>query len=136
MGIRPRGIAAGVNHLGGRVSATTRRKGNTMRVHYVLNHGGSPQSKLADVEIHFEEGLLSGLKLVGCSVWRSRKGEDPTVLIPSRSYATASGIRYYELLRASGEGEKAAKEAAKQFKDYIREEYLKIASPNTEKKGA
>ena len=27
-----------------------------MRVHYVLNHGGTPQSKLADVEIHFEEG--------------------------------------------------------------------------------
>jgi hypothetical protein len=34
-----------------------------MRVHYVLNHGGTPESKLADVEIHFEEGLLSGLKL-------------------------------------------------------------------------
>jgi hypothetical protein len=33
-----------------------------MRVHYVLNHGGTPESKLADVEIHFEEGLLSGLK--------------------------------------------------------------------------
>ena len=41
-----------------------------MRVHYVLNHGGTPASKLADIEIHFEEGLLAGLKLVGCSVWR------------------------------------------------------------------
>ena len=70
-----------------------------MRVHYVLNHGGTPQSKLADVEIHFEEGLSAGLKLVGCSVWRSKKGETPTVLVPSRSYATAGGVRYYELLR-------------------------------------
>jgi len=26
-----------------------------MRVHYVLNHGGTPASKLADVEIHFED---------------------------------------------------------------------------------
>ncbi len=26
-----------------------------MRVHYVLNHGGTPQSKLADVEIHFDD---------------------------------------------------------------------------------
>ncbi len=26
-----------------------------MRVHYVLNHGGTPESKLADVEIHFED---------------------------------------------------------------------------------
>lgn len=105
-----------------------------MRVHFVLNHGGTPESKLADVEIHFEEGLLSGLKLVGCSVWRSRKGEDPTVLVPSRSYATAVGVRYYELLRPSadntcgklepGEG----RDATKRFKDYIREEYLKIAT--------
>jgi hypothetical protein len=27
-----------------------------MRLHYVLNHGGTPESKLADVEIHFEDG--------------------------------------------------------------------------------
>jgi hypothetical protein len=79
-----------------------------MRVHYVLNHGGTPASKLADVEIHFEEGLLAGLKLVGCSVWRSKKGEAPTVLVPSRSYATAGGVRYYELLRASTDGAPAA----------------------------
>ena len=75
-----------------------------MRVHYVLNHGGTPASKLADVEIHFEEGLLAGLKLVGCSVWRSKKGDAPTVLVPSRSYATAGGVRYYELLRPSADG--------------------------------
>lgn len=103
-----------------------------MRVHYVLNHGGTPESKLADVEIHFEEGLLSGLKLVGCSVWRSRKGEDPTVLIPARSYATAGGVRYYELLRPSEEGkppdDPAGKLAVRNFKQYIREEYMKIAA--------
>lgn len=103
-----------------------------MRVHYVLNHGGTPESKLADVEIHFEEGLLSGLKLVGCSVWRSRKGEDPTVLVPSRSYATAGGIRYYELLRPSEEGKSAedpaGKLAVRNFKQYIRNEYVKIAA--------
>ncbi len=103
-----------------------------MRVHYVLNHGGTPPSKLADVEIHFEEGLLSGLKLVGCSVWKSRKGEDPTILVPSRSYATAGGIRYYELLRPSEEGMQgidpaAGKTSVRNFKDYIRQEYAKIA---------
>jgi hypothetical protein len=102
-----------------------------MRVHYVLNHGGTPESRLADVEIHFEEGLLSGLKLVGCSVWRSRKGEEPTVLVPSRSYATAGGVRYYELLRSSEEGkspeEPSARKAIRNFKQYIKDEYLKIA---------
>jgi hypothetical protein len=108
-----------------------------MRVHYVLNHGGTPAGKLADVEIHFEEGLLSGLKLVGASVWRSKKGEGPTVLVPSRSYATASGVRYYELLRASSDGvpagaatveDPAAKLAVKRFKEYVRDEYSRIAA--------
>jgi len=108
-----------------------------MRVHYVLNHGGTPASKLADVEIHFEEGLLAGLKLVGCSVWRSKKGEAPTVLVPSRSYATAGGVRYYELLRSSVDGaasaagngeDPEAKLAVRRFKEYVRDEYRKIAA--------
>jgi hypothetical protein len=107
-----------------------------MRVHYVLNHGGVPASKLADVEIHFEEGLLAGLKLVGCSVWRAKKGDGPTVLVPSRSYATAGGVRYYELLRPSVDGaasgaadtvDTPAKLAVRKFKDYVRDEYRKIA---------
>lgn len=102
-----------------------------MRVHYLLNHGSAPESKLADVEIHFEDGILSGLKLVGCSVWRSKKGEGPTVLVPSRSYATAGGVRYYDLLRPSEEGgaqSEAGKVAARNFRQYIRDEYLKIAA--------
>jgi len=106
-----------------------------MRVHYVLNHGGTPASKLADVEIHFEEGLLAGLKLVGCSVWRSKKGDAPTVLVPSRSYATAGGVRYYELLRSSADGGAAGnaqdpegKLAVRRFKEYVRDEYRKIAA--------
>ena len=106
-----------------------------MRVHYVLNHGGTPAGKLADVEIHFEEGLLAGLKLVGCSVWRSKKGEEPTVLVPSRSYATAAGVRYYELLRPTAEGaaggtgeDPEAKLSVRRFKEYVRAEYCKIAA--------
>jgi hypothetical protein len=100
-----------------------------MRVHYVLNHGGTPQSKLADVEIHFEEGLLAGLKLVGCSVWRSKKGEKPTVLVPSRSYATAGGVRYYELMRPSTDDlNDVGLAPVKRFKEYIRDEYKKIAT--------
>jgi hypothetical protein len=108
-----------------------------MRVHYVLNNGGTPAGKLADVEIHFEEGLLAGLKLVGCSVWRSKKGEAPTVLVPSRSYATAAGVRYYELLRPSADGaptgagnggDPEAKPAVRRFKEYVRDEYRKISA--------
>ena len=110
-----------------------------MRLHYVLNHGGTPESKLADVEIHFDEteGLLSGLKLVGMSVWRSKKGEAPTVLVPSRSYATAGGIRYFELLRASEEGavsnDPAARILVRKFKDHIRDEYQRIEAMPAER---
>jgi len=107
-----------------------------MRVHYVLNHGGTPVSKLADVEIHFEEGLLEGLKLVGCSVWKSKKGEEPTVLVPSRSYATSGGVRYYELLRTAISTEKDGSKntALRNFKDYIRKEYQAIAELPERKK--
>ena len=104
-----------------------------MRVHYVLNHGGTPASKLADVEVHFEEGLLAGMKLVGCSVWRAKKGDKNTVLVPSRSYATAGGVRYYELLRASAPDADAEKKTMRVFKDYIRDEYAKIAELPTGK---
>lgn len=102
-----------------------------MRVHFVLNHGGTPEGKLADVEIHFEEGVLEGLRLVGCSIWRGKKGEAPSVLVPSRSYATAGGVRYYELLRPSvetpGDEGTAAKVAARRFKEFLRDEYQRIA---------
>jgi hypothetical protein len=106
-----------------------------MRLHYILNQGGVPESKLADVEVHFEEseGVLSGLKLVGCSVWRTRKeGEGPSVLIPSRPYSTAGGMRYFDLLRPSSEADDPADPAGKvhvrRFKDHVRDEYQRIAA--------
>jgi len=95
-----------------------------MRTHFILNQGGTALgSKLADVEIHFEEGILAGVKLVGCSVWRSKKDEKPTVLVPSRSYATVAGVRYYEMIRSSADDDKTA---VRDFKDNILDEYFKI----------
>ena len=104
-----------------------------MRVHFVLNHSGTPASKLADVELFFDEGLLAGLKLVGCSVWRGKKGDAVTVLVPSRSYATANGVRYYELLRAAAPDEDGKVKVMRSFKDFIRGEYQKIAELPTDK---
>ncbi|HEY3489806.1 MAG TPA: hypothetical protein VGK27_06770 [Candidatus Deferrimicrobiaceae bacterium] len=114
-----------------------------MRLHYVLNHGGTPESKLADVEIHFEEGLLAGMKLIGCSVWRTQKGEAPTVLLPSRSYATAGGIRYYELLRGAlvdDSPEHSAnvdvnKSELRKFKEFVKYEYLKLTDSTAASNG-
>jgi hypothetical protein len=38
------------------------------------NDRGNPPGKLADAEIHFTEGSLAGLKLIGFSVWERRVG--------------------------------------------------------------
>ena len=34
----------------------------------------APAGKLADAELHFEDGLLAGLKLVGFAIWARRDG--------------------------------------------------------------
>jgi hypothetical protein len=48
--------------------------------------------------------------------------------VPSRSYATAGGVRYYELMRPSDDGlDKVGLAPVKRFKDYIRDEFKNIA---------
>jgi hypothetical protein len=42
--------------------------------------------KLADAELHFTEGVLEGLKLVGFAVWERRSGNGRNVTFPSRQY--------------------------------------------------
>jgi len=102
--------------------------GRKMRIHFILNKGERPPALLADVEVHFEEGPLAGMKLVGCSVWKSVKTEGKvSVMVPSRTYAGPKGDkRHWELLRDS-EGEGHKKVAA--FKKLIRTEYLKLQEP-------
>jgi len=51
------------------------------------------------------------------------------VLVPSRAYPTPGGVRYYQFLRPSGDGEKKNQTALKAFKRYIRDEYRKIVPP-------
>jgi hypothetical protein len=100
-----------------------------MRLHFILNSSETPPNKLADVEIHFDDGLLGNLKLVGASVWKAKKDGEINVLVPARSYASAQGIRYYELLRPSDGDDRKAVEA---FKQTIKDEYNKIVTPATD----
>jgi hypothetical protein len=58
----------------------------------------SPVGKLADAELHFHDGLLSGLKLIGFSVWERRQG-DRTVTFPARQYSVNGERRSFALLR-------------------------------------
>lgn len=57
--------------------------------------------KLADAELHFHEGLLDGLKLVGFTVWERRTGGGRNVTFPSRQYSVGGDRRTFALLRPS-----------------------------------
>lgn len=55
--------------------------------------------KLAEAELHFTEGLLDGLKLVGFTVWERRTGGGRNVTFPSRQYVVNGDRRSFALLR-------------------------------------
>lgn len=63
------------------------------------NEKGNPPGKLADAEIHFTEGPLSGLKLIGFSVWERRGGLGRNVTFPARQYSVNGERRSFALLR-------------------------------------
>ena len=70
-----------------------------MVVKIVPNDKGNPSSKLADAELHFTEGELEGLKLVGFAVWERRSGSGRNVTFPSRQYTVSGDRRSFALLR-------------------------------------
>jgi hypothetical protein len=55
--------------------------------------------KLADAELHFTEGVLEGLKLVGFAVWERRTGSGRNVTFPARQYTVQGERRSFALLR-------------------------------------
>ena len=72
-----------------------------MSVRIIPNTKGSPPGKLADAEVIFEaeSGPLSGLKLIGFSVWERRSGNGRNVTFPSRQYTAGGERRNFALLR-------------------------------------
>jgi hypothetical protein len=63
------------------------------------NDKGNPPGKLADAELHFSEGPLEGLKLIGFSIWERRGGNGRNVTFPARQYAVNGERRSFALLR-------------------------------------
>jgi hypothetical protein len=55
--------------------------------------------KLAEAELHFNEGILEGLKLIGFTIWERRTGSGRNVTFPSRSYSVNGERRSFALLR-------------------------------------
>jgi hypothetical protein len=71
-----------------------------MTIMIVPNEKGSPAGKLADAELHFSDGVLDGLKLIGFAVWERRTGNGRNVTFPARQYAVNGERRSFALLRA------------------------------------
>ena len=71
----------------------------TMTVKITMNDRGNPPGKLADAELHFSDGPLAGLKLIGFAVWERRTGGGRNVTFPARQYAVNGERRSFALLR-------------------------------------
>ena len=69
------------------------------RIIFVLNDKGNPPGKLADAEVHFDNDVMAGLKLVGFAVWERRDGSGRNVTFPARSYSVNGERRSFALLR-------------------------------------
>src|SRR5213595_2808489 len=88
--------------------------GELMSVKIIPNEKGNPPGKLADAEVVFEAdaGPLSGLKLLGFSIWERRDG-GRNVTFPARQYSVNGERRSYALLRAA-HGERTAQDPIRQ----------------------
>jgi hypothetical protein len=71
-----------------------------MTVKITPNDRGNPPGKLADAELHFSEGPLEGLKLIGFAIWERRGGGGGrNVTFPARQYNVNGERRSFALLR-------------------------------------
>jgi hypothetical protein len=72
-----------------------------MTIKIVANEKGNPPGKLAEVELHFDDGngVLKGLKLIGFAIWERRSGGRRNVTFPARQYSVNGERRSFALLR-------------------------------------
>ena len=70
-----------------------------MVVKIVPNEKQQPAGKLADAELHFDDGPLEGLKLIGFGVWERRTGSGRNFTFPARQYSVNGERRSFALLR-------------------------------------
>jgi len=70
-----------------------------MNVIITPNDRGNPPGKLADAELHFSDGPLEGLKLIGFAIWERKTGTGRNVTFPARQYAVNGERRSFALLR-------------------------------------
>jgi len=71
----------------------------TMTVKILPNDKANPPGKLAEAELHFTDGPLAGLKLIGFAIWERRGGNGRNVTFPARQYSVNGERRSFALLR-------------------------------------
>jgi hypothetical protein len=97
-----------------------------MVVKIVPNDKANPPGKLADAELHFTDGVLDGLKLIGFAVWERRSGSGRNVTFPSRQYTVNGDRRSFALLRPVAEA--AAQEGIRELVLQAYAEYEEAAT--------
>lgn len=70
-----------------------------MHVKIMPNDKTTPNGKLADAELHFTDGDMAGMRLLGFAVWNQRNGPGRNVTFPARTYSVNGERRSFSLLR-------------------------------------
>ena len=91
------------------------------------NDKGNPVGKLADAELHFGDGPLAGLKLIGFAIWERRGGAGRNVTFPARQYAVNGERRSFALLRPIVDAT-----AQERVRDLILEAYAEYDERNSQ----
>jgi hypothetical protein len=100
---------------------------NSTTVTIVPNDKGNPPGKLADAELHFTDGVLDGLKLIGFSVWERRGGNGRNVTFPARQYSVNGERRSFALLRPIADNG-----AQERIRDLVLQAYAEYEASATE----
>ena len=98
-----------------------------MTIKIVANDKGNPPGKLADAELHFTDGPLEGLKLIGFGVWERQTGAGRNVTFPARQYSVNGERRSFALLRPAVDST-----AQNRIRDLILEAYEAFANAQIE----
>jgi len=94
-----------------------------MRIQFVPKDSG-PDRLVCEAELLFEESSpLTGMKLVGFSLWKSPEGE-VYVTFPSRAFGAGTDRRNFDFLRST-EGSVAE---SRRLKTWILDEYRQFAA--------
>ena len=96
-----------------------------MVVKITPNEKNNPPGKLADAELHFTEGALEGLKLIGFAIWERRSGGGRNVTFPARTYSVNGERRSFSLLRPIGDAT-----SQNSVRDLVLDAYAKYEQTN------